>query len=38
VQSMDTYTQAKRFAESINSGDVEVKHSSDEVQDENVPF
>ena len=38
VQSMDTYTQAKRFAESINRGDVEVKHSADEVQDENVPF
>ena len=38
LNSIGVYKQAKLFAESINRGDVEVKHQPDEVVDENVPF
>ena len=37
----DRYNQAKAFAESINKGEVEVKHTREEEsseKDDNVPF
>lgn len=37
VQDRGTYEQAKSFAESVSKGDVQAKHSSEEVEDK-VPF
>ena len=38
VEDMSVYGAAKAFASSIGNGDVKVKHQSDEVVNESVPF
>lgn len=38
VEDMTVYAAAKSFANSIGNGDVKVKHQSDEVVNESVPF
>jgi len=38
VQDKNLYEQAKGFAESVKSGDVQAKHSKDEKSEDNTPF
>ena len=38
VQNQGLYEQAKDFAKSVGSGEIQAKHAKDEKSDENVPF
>lgn len=38
VQNQSLYEQAKAFAASVGSGEIQAKHAKDEKSDENVPF